>query len=100
MQGERLQGLDPLRGIAALTVLFGHAASLAENAHLTIRVHLAVDLFFVLSGYVMAHGYEKKLSQGLSEAQFLVIRFWRIWPTMAIGALLGVSLWWCWVESH
>lgn len=94
MQDDRQHGLDALRGIAAFLVLFGHAAPMAGNVDLSICAYLAVDLFFVLSGYVMARCYERKLADKLSETEFLIIRLKRIWPTMAVGAILSVTLWW------
>lgn len=88
----RLDGLEALRGICALIVLFGHAATLTGTASLFIRMHLAVDLFFMLSGYVMARSYEAKLAAGLSVQAFLVARLRRLWPTMALGVAVAAVL--------
>lgn len=54
--------------------------------------YLAVDIFFVLSGYVMARTYEPRFSAGLGPAQFLAARYHRLAPTMAVGAVLGCAL--------
>lgn len=88
----RIEGLDALRGIAALIVVFGHAATLTGTASLSIRLHLAVDLFFMLSGYVMARSYEKKLDGDMAPTEFLRARLLRVWPIMAVGTLLGFLL--------
>lgn len=91
---QRLVGLDALRGIAALVVTFGHAATLTHTSLLTARTYLAVDLFFMLSGYVMAHSYEAKLAQGMRERDFIAARIRRLWPTMAVGAMVGLMSFW------
>ncbi|MFM5925106.1 MAG: acyltransferase family protein [Novosphingobium sp.] len=84
--GRRLYGLDGLRGIAALLVLAMHTFGFAGG-------HLAVDFFFMLSGYVMARTYEQRLLSGtLSPGRFMVMRLRRLWPTMAIGATLGLAV--------
>lgn len=80
----RLYGLDGLRGFAALTVVAMHIVGFAGG-------HLAVDFFFILSGYLMARTYEGKLRDGrLSALGFLGKRYRRLWPTMAVGATLGL----------
>jgi peptidoglycan/LPS O-acetylase OafA/YrhL len=85
----RLEGLEALRGLCALIVVFGHAATLTNSALLFIRMHLAVDLFFMLSGYVMARSYENKLQSGMRTDAFLRARIVRLWPTMTVGVFLG-----------
>lgn len=82
---RRLTGLDGLRGIAALVVLVMHVSSGLQGGH------LAVDFFFMLSGYVMARAYEARLQQGdIAPRSFVAARFRRFWPTMAAGATIGV----------
>ena len=54
------------------------------------RAYLAVDFFFVLSGFVLAHAYESKLMSGeLTAISFLRLRLARLWPLAALGMLLG-----------
>lgn len=83
--------LDGLRGVAAITVaclhgwlLFGGAA----GASLFERAHLAVDLFFLMSGVVIAHAYDMRLASGMSVGQFMRTRLIRLYPLYLIGALL------------
>lgn len=76
--------MDALRGIAALIVLIMHLVGFRGG-------HLAVDFFFMLSGFVMARTYEGRLRKGeLSPLRFFIKRFARLWPTMAVGATLGL----------
>jgi peptidoglycan/LPS O-acetylase OafA/YrhL len=86
---ERLHGLDALRGIAALAVVIMHAHVLMpEFPDIFPRGYLAVDFFFMLSGYVMARTYEPRLRAGMSGLSFFAARYKRLWPTMALGGVL------------
>lgn len=89
MRGERLAGLDGLRGIAALSVLVYHVIPFASGEWRG-DAYLAVDFFFMLSGYVMARTYEGRMAEGLSPAAFFALRFRRLWPTMFAAGLLGL----------
>lgn len=64
------------------------------NYGLPMRVvakgYLAVDLFFMLSGYVMARTYERRFAGGFTAGRFMIARYWRLWPIMAVGSLIGV----------
>ncbi|MCB1721025.1 MAG: acyltransferase [Rhodospirillales bacterium] len=81
--------LDGLRGIAALFVVAFHALSPFDKANIISHAHLAVDFFFLLSGFVIAHAYENRLISGLSFGKFLKIRLIRLYPLIFVGLLLG-----------
>jgi peptidoglycan/LPS O-acetylase OafA/YrhL len=95
-----LPALTSLRGLAALTVLLFHASSLALGytggadtgfALLKIwsRGYLAVDLFFILSGFVLTHVYGNLLTEDRTwraVGRFLWARFCRIYPASAFAA--------------
>jgi peptidoglycan/LPS O-acetylase OafA/YrhL len=98
----KLPALTSLRGLAALTVLLFHSSSLAL-AHLDGgntgfallkiwgRGHLAVDLFFFLSGFVLTHVYGNLLTEDRTwraVGGFLWARFCRIYPASAFAAVV------------
>lgn len=87
----RLTGLDALRGLAALAVMLYHFGKSYEIHGLFPRSYLAVDFFFMLSGYVLARIYEPRLTSGLAPATFLFARFLRLWPLVTLGALIGLA---------
>ncbi|MDI1296497.1 MAG: acyltransferase [bacterium] len=89
MQGHRLTGFDGLRAIAALSILLFHLLSWQTGVQRG-NAYLAVDFFFMLSGYVMARTYERKLADGLSPATFIAARVIRFWPTMFLAGLIGL----------
>lgn len=91
MTGGRLVGLEGLRGIAALCVLAFHAAMIATGKSHG-PAYLAVDFFFMLSGFIMARTYEQRFADGLSAGTFMVTRLRRLWPVMALGGLIGIPV--------
>jgi len=94
-----LPALTSLRGIAALWVVLYHFQDVLQAVtplpgpvgHLIKQGNLAVDLFFLLSGYVLAYNYLD--APGLLErgryTRFLLMRLARIYPAHLVG-LLGV----------
>lgn len=91
MAAGRLHGLDALRGIAALCVLVYHAGRFTDS-----NAYLAVDFFFMLSGYVMARTYEGKLASGMRPAAFVGARIGKLWPTMFFASLVALP----WLYSY
>ena len=81
--------LDGMRGLAALLVFALHAPSyfgdLSQNG-----IYLAVDLFFVLSGFVLAHAYGRQMDEGMSPWRFMAVRLVRLYPLYIAGLALGL----------
>jgi peptidoglycan/LPS O-acetylase OafA/YrhL len=50
---------------------------------------LAVDFFFVLSGFVVAKAYEVKLTSSMPLSRFVMIRLVRLYPMILAGVVLG-----------
>ncbi len=82
--------LDGLRGIAAFMVVFYHLDIVYRIGGPFGRGYLFVDLFFLLSGFVLAVSTEKKLSAGIGAVAFTWVRYKRLLPLVAVGA--GVAL--------
>lgn len=96
-------GLQMLRGVAATLVVLFHlqAAAVAEGHDPGIlawfRVgEVGVDVFFVLSGFVIFHAVRGR--QQLGAGWFLRQRFWRIFPpywavlALTLLAMAGLAL--------
>jgi peptidoglycan/LPS O-acetylase OafA/YrhL len=83
--------LDGMRGVAAIVIVTTHAVPFIGGPHFPSG-SLAVDLFFLLSGFVLTHAYAARLDAGLSLKGFFVIRFVRLSPLYALGAALGTLL--------
>ncbi|MCW5722733.1 MAG: acyltransferase [Devosia sp.] len=78
--------LNALRGVAAMLVVLFHAAPLIGGV--APGGYLAVDLFFILSGFVIAHRYDRRLRSGFSWRGVLLARLIRFWPLLALSILL------------
>jgi peptidoglycan/LPS O-acetylase OafA/YrhL len=81
----RLFLLDALRGLAAIVVVVWHLEEVQIGQN-----YLAVDFFFVLSGFVIAKSYEEKILRGLTIKNFLYLRLLRLYPLYLIGFILGL----------
>lgn len=98
---EYLSSLTALRGIAALLVAVFHfemAAARFVPADQTMffeKCYLMVDLFFIMSGFIMIHVYSdhfKNKIQANTLKNFLVARFARIYPLHIFTLLLLVVI--------
>jgi peptidoglycan/LPS O-acetylase OafA/YrhL len=86
---HRYEVLDGLRGIAAISVMLIH---LPTGAHaLMPHAAISVDLFFILSGFVLTRSYREKLLGGMSAWAYFKRRLIRIYPMFFIGMLIGIA---------
>jgi peptidoglycan/LPS O-acetylase OafA/YrhL len=92
-KGARFEALDGLRGIAAVSVVLFHCSYIWFAPAFLSRGYLAVDLFFVLSGFVIAASYETRLAdETMTTTQFVKVRFVRLYPLYLVGLGLGLVL--------
>ena len=91
--------LDGLRGVAALLVLVYHifegfAFAGATNGVVSGIIttlnhgHIAVDFFFILSGFVISYAYDDRWGK-MSVGEFFKRRLIRLHPMLIMGALIG-----------
>jgi peptidoglycan/LPS O-acetylase OafA/YrhL len=89
---KEIRSLNAIRGLAALMVATFHAPVLFGVSETLPHAYLAVDLFFVLSGFVMLHAYEARITGGLQLGRFFQLRFARLYPLLAIATGLGFAV--------
>lgn len=91
---SRFETLDALRGVCALAVAFFHMpfAHPLREAPRFDNVQFCVDVFFVLSGFVLLHGYGERLASPRQALRFMLVRFGRLWPLHAATLGLLVAL--------
>ena len=95
---NRLSNLDILRGLAALAVCFFHfdRESLFQGTFYSEMAkygNLGVDVFFVISGFVIPLSFAASGFTLQGAWAFLVARFLRLYPAYLAAAGLAVGLW-------
>lgn len=88
---HRFLMLDLLRGIAALAVLVYHL-KMYLGVQLLPSAYFAVDLFFLVSGFVITHNYDPKIAGGMSFKDFIAQRLIRLYPCFILCFVLGFVL--------
>lgn len=106
----RFELLDGLRGVAALVVLMYHlfeAIAFSQNLEIErvalaegvepqmidqnfFHGFLAVDFFFILSGFVMGYAYDERWNK-MSAGQFFCRRLIRLHPMVVAGTIIGLA---------
>ena len=79
--------LDGLRGVAALMIILYHVFECFDWSPAP-HGYLAVDFFFVLSGFVIGYAYDGRWGQ-MGTMSFFRRRLIRLHPMVVMGALLG-----------
>lgn len=90
----RYEILDGLRGVAAIMVVIFHLfETYAETIGVQVLGHgyLAVDFFFVLSGYVIGYAYDDRWDK-MSRWDFFKRRLVRLQPMVVFGVAFGAAL--------
>ena len=83
--------LDGIRGIAALGVVCMHLIHTSTGIPFIFpSSSIAVDIFFCLSGFVIAWNYYQKLQTNLSVTHYLRKRLIRLYPMFLIGTSIGI----------
>lgn len=79
--------LQSLRGISALVIVIGHTPFLLIKEEIA-NTDLAVDFFFILSGFVMTFAYQQKIVDGFSIKKYFLLRLGRLYPLHIITLIL------------
>jgi len=91
MASERIQELDSLRAIAAISVMlfhFTYGYNHNDTNYLFHKGFMGVELFFVISGFVIFMTLQNTKTTG----QFAVSRFARLYPAYWFSVLLSFVL--------
>lgn len=86
--------LDGLRGVAALLVIcyhVGEGVATSSVDQIINHGYLAVDFFFMLSGFVIGYAYDRRWNDGrLTVRNFFRRRLLRLHPMLMLGIVLGL----------
>ena len=86
--------LDGLRGVAALMVIWyhvfeGYAVAGGTTIDTFNHGYLAVDFFFILSGFVIGYAYDDRWGKNFTMKDFIKRRLIRLHPMVIMGAVVG-----------
>lgn len=87
--------LDGLRGVAALLVVLFHVFEIHSHGDHSKQIinhgYLAVDFFFLLSGFVLGYAYDDRWGK-MTLKDFFKRRIIRLQPMIIIGSIIGALL--------
>jgi exopolysaccharide production protein ExoZ len=96
---QRFAWLQALRGVAALAVVITHARLEFQNTPLWETVdrwlrsgEAGVDLFFVISGFIMVYTTRNDRGGLVSAVSFSIKRLARVWPAYAFVTIVAGTL--------
>jgi peptidoglycan/LPS O-acetylase OafA/YrhL len=96
---QKFEGIQALRAIAALAVVLFHTLSTFNQQHSSLpdwinsaiqRGNVGVDLFFVISGFVITLSMRGFKRSGDSSLSFLIKRFFRIVPAYWVVTIIYI----------
>jgi peptidoglycan/LPS O-acetylase OafA/YrhL len=93
MRGTRYEVLDGLRGTAAMLVVVLHLCGtfrVGAQANPLHHGYLAVDFFYMLSGFVIGHACDRRWPR-MGLGGFFARRLVRLHPLVLLGAGLGAA---------
>jgi len=89
------QILDGLRGVASVLVIIFHVFETFTGGNRFIQIinhgYLAVDFFFLLSGFVVAYAYDDRWDK-FTQWDFYKRRLVRLQPMVVMGSVIGAAL--------
>ncbi|MDB5144968.1 MAG: acyltransferase [Mucilaginibacter sp.] len=87
--------LDGLRGVASVLVIMFHVLETFTGGNKFVQIinhgYLAVDFFFLLSGFVIAYAYDDRWGK-MTAWDFYKRRLVRLQPMVIMGSLIGAAL--------
>src|SRR6516225_5911199 len=87
--------LDGLRGVASVIVIVFHMFETFNGGSRFKQIinhgYLAVDFFFMLSGFVIAYAYDDRWTR-MTQLEFYKRRLIRLQPMVIMGSLVGAAL--------
>lgn len=83
---KRIKSIDYLKTVAIIGVLLYHIG-FAQNGY------LGVEIFFVISGFLMVQGIEKAISENqFNPIKYVLKRIGSFWPLVVLGSLLSMII--------
>ncbi|MFG6447592.1 acyltransferase family protein [Roseateles sp. BYS180W] len=90
----KIEALESIRGLAAMLIVLFHVPhwNASFNMGFINNSYLMVDLFFVLSGFVICKTYADRIHSGRDLACFQFLRFGRLYPVHLVFLLVFLAI--------
>jgi peptidoglycan/LPS O-acetylase OafA/YrhL len=88
---RKLHTIDGLRGLAAAVIVLSHTRGLVPSLG-AASSYLAVDLFFLLGGFIISFVYDDRFRSGMRPLEFIRVRLIRLYPLYALTSFLSAAL--------
>lgn len=88
---NRFEIIDLYRGFGAICIFISHGQSFVGTLLLP-QAYLALDVFFVMSGFVIASGFDGAIARGMSLKRFFWLRMIRFYPAYIAALICTVPL--------
>jgi peptidoglycan/LPS O-acetylase OafA/YrhL len=88
-----IRSLNTVRGVAALMIALFHAPAAFGVTTVLPHAYVGVDLFFVLSGFVISLAYGPRVDAGMTFGRFAQLRMARLYPLLFLATLAGFGVW-------
>lgn len=82
--------IDGLRGIGVIGVMLAHFPGVPIDQVMP-GIYLVVDMFYLISGFVLSHAYQHRLGHQIGAKQFMQMRMIRIYPLYLLALGLSVT---------
>ncbi|HBT7733942.1 TPA: acyltransferase [Klebsiella pneumoniae] len=95
MKKEIIDSLTGIRGIAAIYVVIYHLFHHASDNNFINNGYLSVDLFFILSGFIITHAHRNDFFDVVTKKNyitFMLSRVMRIWPAYVFWLLFNIAI--------
>jgi peptidoglycan/LPS O-acetylase OafA/YrhL len=91
---DRIEALDSLRGLAALLIVLFHLPKFNPVLNISFidNSYLMVELFFVLSGFVIFNSYSKRIHSKIDLLRFQFLRVGRLYPVHLVFLMAFVLI--------
>jgi peptidoglycan/LPS O-acetylase OafA/YrhL len=87
-----LNSIEGLRLVSSLLIVAGHYVPYVQMVNWISRFHLAVDLFFAISGIVIAYTYQGRVRNFNEYSNFMLRRLARLYPLHLVTLFFYVTI--------
>lgn len=87
-----LNSIEGLRLVSSLLIVAGHYVPYVQMVNWISRFHLAVDLFFAISGIVIAYTYQGRVRNFNEYSNFMLRRLARLYPLHLVTLFFYVAI--------